>query len=205
MTITGYNLVNLKELVEQVGESRTKEILSDFSCPLNKDVEYFLHSKAIEFAKQSISQTQLIFASYKGTPVLVSYFTLANKEIVLSKKTLTSANWKRRIKKFAMPSDIDGNYHIPAPLIGQIGKNFSNGYNTLISGDELLKLATDKIRETQAVLGGKFIYLECEDKAPLIQFYSENGFVEFGKRNLERDELDKQNGAYLVQMLKYMS
>lgn len=92
MTITGYNLVNLKELVEQVGESRTKEILSDFSCPLNKDVEYFLHSKAIEFAKQSISQTQLIFASYKGTPVLVSYFTLANKEIVLSKKTLTSAN-----------------------------------------------------------------------------------------------------------------
>ena len=69
----------------------------------------------------------------------------------------------------------------------------------------MLKLATDKIRETQAVLGGKFIYLECEDKAPLIQFYSENGFVEFGKRNLERDELDKQNGAYLVQMLKYMS
>lgn len=205
MTMTGYNLVNLKELIEQVGESRTKEILSDFSCPLNKDVEYFLHSKAIEFAKQSISQTQLIFASYKGKPVLVAYFTLANKVIVLSKKTLTSTNWKRRIKKFAMPSDIDGNYHIPAPLIGQIGKNFSNGYNALISGDELLKLATDKIRETQAVLGGRFIYLECEDKAPLIQFYSENGFVEFGKRNLERDELDKQNGAYLIQMLKYMS
>lgn len=203
--MTGYNLVNLKELVEQVGENRSKEILSDFSCSLNKDVEQFIHSKAIDFAKQGISQTQLVFTSYKEQPVLVGYFTLAIKEIVLSQKTLPSANWRRRIKKFAIRSDIDGNYHIPAPLIGQIGKNFQNGYNKLISGDELLKLAIDKVRETQLVLGGKFIYLECEDKAKLVQFYNDNGFVEFGKRDLERDERDMQSGNYLVQLLKYLA
>lgn len=50
--LTGYNLVNLEELVLQVGEERAKEVLSDFSCPLNADVEYFLRHKAIEFSKR---------------------------------------------------------------------------------------------------------------------------------------------------------
>ena len=45
--MTGYGLVNLKDMIQELGEGRTKEILSEFSCPLNKDVEFFLHCKAI--------------------------------------------------------------------------------------------------------------------------------------------------------------
>lgn len=33
--------------------------------------------------------------------------------------------------------------------------------------------------------------LECEDDDRLINFYSSNGFVSFGKRNLEGDETQK--------------
>ena len=47
-------------MIQELGEGRTKEILSEFSCPLNKDVEFFLHCKAIEFARQGIAQTQLV-------------------------------------------------------------------------------------------------------------------------------------------------
>lgn len=203
--MTGYNLVNLKDLVQAVGEERTKQILSDFSCPMNKDVEYFIRSKAIEFSKQGLAQTQLIFTSYKEEPVLIGYFALAVKEIVITRRTVLNYNWRRRINRFATRSDTDGCYYVPAPLIGQLGKNYKNGYNELITGDELLKLAIDKVYETQAVLGGKFVYLECEDKPKLIQFYKDNGFVEFGHRDLERDERDRQSGNYLVQLLKYLS
>lgn len=63
--MTGYGLVNLKDMIQELGEGRTKEILSEFSCPLNKDVEFFLHCKAIEFARQGIAQTQLVVTSYK--------------------------------------------------------------------------------------------------------------------------------------------
>ena len=56
----------------------------------------------------------------------------------------------------------------------------------------------------QAVLGGKFVYLECEDKDALLNFYGDNGFVIFGKRDLDRDERDRQSGQYLVQLLKYL-
>ena len=136
---------------------------------------------------------------------LIGYFTLANKEIVILKgNKLLTAKWRRRVNRFAVRSELDGGYHIPAPLIGQLGKNFKDGRNALITGDELLKLATDKVRETQRILGGKFVYLECEDKPQLLNFYRDNGFVDFGRRDLERDERDRQSGNYLVQLLKYM-
>lgn len=90
-------------------------------------------------------------------------------------------------------------------MLGQIGKNFNNNYNKLISGDILLKLACNKIKEAQDILGGRFIFLECEDKDKLREFYEENGFVCFGKRNLEKDERDKNAGEYLLQMLSDLS
>ena len=77
--MTGFKIVNLKILIEEIGEEPVKELLSNFSCPLNKDVEIFLKQKAIEFSKQGLSQTHLVFASYKGNPEIVGYFCLANK------------------------------------------------------------------------------------------------------------------------------
>lgn len=50
--MTGYRIVNLKLLVEELGEDAAKRILSGFSCPLNPDVEFFLSKKAIDFAKK---------------------------------------------------------------------------------------------------------------------------------------------------------
>ena len=63
----GYVLVNLRDMIEQLGEDKTKNILSNFSCPLNKDVDGFLKNKSIEFSKQGIARTHLVLASYKGS------------------------------------------------------------------------------------------------------------------------------------------
>ncbi len=56
----------------------------------------------------------------------------------------------------------------------------------------------------QMIVGGKVVYLECEDVDRLTEFYSSNGFVAFGKRLLDRDETETLKGEYLVQMLKYI-
>ena len=82
--MTGFRIVNLKILIEEHGKEFAQKLLSDFSCPLNTDVEYFLHKNAIIFSEQSLSQTHLVFASYQNSPVLVGYFTLANKYITVS-------------------------------------------------------------------------------------------------------------------------
>lgn len=204
--MTGYRVVNLNHLREELGEDAANQILSEFSCPLNPDVEFFLSKKAIDFAKNGWAQTHLVFASYQQKWVLVGYFSLASKYIRISAKRLgkTSSSLRRRISKFAtFDKDLKA-YILPAPLIAQLGKNFSNGYNALITGSELLEEACHKIRRLQLDIGGKFAYLECEDKQKLVDFYANNGFCEFDNRPLDRDEIDKLDGRYLVQMLKYI-
>lgn len=201
----GYIQVSLLDLIEQVGEDRTKSILSDFSCPPNAELEGYIKtaSKGIEFARQKIAPTYLIFTSYKSDLALIAYYTTNIKALNVDRFAVSKA-MRKRINKFATYDSVLKAYLIAAPLIAQLGKNFTNGYNKLISGDELLKMACDRIAMAQELIGGKIVYLECEDKPLLIDFYSRNGFVDFGKRPLDRDETEVMSGQYLIQMLKYM-
>lgn len=199
-----YNVINLEDLYNSKGEKDTRNLFEDFECPLNKDVEYFIKNKAIEFSKQGIAKTYIVSTSYKNKQVIVGYFSLTNK-ITEIKKNIISSKMRKRLARFAINDELNKSYSISLPLIGQLGKNYKNTYNNLISGDILLKLACDKIREVQKILGGKFVMLECEDKEKLKEFYENNGFVCFGKRNLEKDEREKNSGEYLLQMLCYLN
>lgn len=200
----GYKVINLKDIYNSMGESKTREILKEYECELNKDVEYFLREKAIEFSKQDISQTFIVMSSYKGQNVIVGYFSIANKATTIKKFILSNSKRKRILKYAKYDAELKG-YNIAIPLIGQLGKNYNNGYNKLISGDILLKLACNKIKESQNILGGRYVFLECEDNEKLREFYESNGFECFGKRNLEKDEREKNNGEYLLQMLRDLS
>lgn len=204
--MTGYRVVNLGVLIEELGEDTAKRILSNFSCPLNRDVEFFAKHKAIDFAKNGWAQTHLVFASYQKEWVLVGYFALSNKYIKISARRLgkASGTLRKRIRKFATYDTELKSYILSAPLIAQLGKNYTDNYNRLITGDELLNEACNKIGKIQIDLGGRFAYLECEDKPKLTEFYETNGFCAFDCRDLDRDETDKMDGSYLVQMLKYI-
>lgn len=198
--MTGYQEVRLVDLVDEIGEDEVQNLLADYLCPLNLDVEDFLRNKAILFAKQGYAQTFLIYTSYKGVPTLAGYYALANKSITVPAKNLNS-KWRSRIKRFAKYDDDLKCYPISLPLIGQIGKNFTRNAERLISGNEILEMACNRVKAALAVLGGKMVYLECEDKPRLIAFYENNGFYRFANRNLDRDELGEMR--YLVQMIRY--
>lgn len=196
----GYKVIRLKDIYNNIGENETKEILKSYKCDLNKDVEYFIKEKAIEFSKQGFAETFIVTSPYKKEEVIVGYFATTNKAINI-KRLVLSETKRKRLLKFAQYDEVYKAYSIALPLIGQLGKNYNNGYDKLITGDMLLKLACNKIKLAQDVLGGRFVFLECEDNPKLKEFYESNGFVCFGKRNLEKDERDKNNGEYLLQML----
>ena len=201
--IQGYKIISLSELLLQVGEERVKDILSSFASPLNKDVESFLKEKAIVFDKQSISKTHLVFAQYREEIVLIGYFTLAYKDFTIPKKSISNslARW---LKKYANYNADLGAYKISAPLIAQLSKNFSNGYNKLITGDELLKMACEMVSEIQMLIGGRIVYIECEDKSCLTEFYERNGFVVFSRRQLDAKSKREMDVDYLLQLLRYL-
>jgi len=111
---------------------RAKSILFDFYCPLNLGLEKFLRNGvAIEFAKQRIAATHLVFTSYKNSPALIGYFTLSSKVIVVKKKSI-SKRLQKRIRKFAQYDENLKQFILLAPFIAQLGKNFNNNiYNIL--------------------------------------------------------------------------
>ncbi len=196
----GFKVVNVRTLIDGLGEDAAKNILSAFLCPLNLDVQDFLRLKAIDFMKQGWAQTHLVFASYKKEPVLVGYFSLANKFITVSAKAVKGET-RKKLAKHATYDDCLKSYQLAIPLIAQLGKNFIMGYNKLITGDELMGIACNKIKAIQYDLGGRFAYLECEDKPKLIEFYERHGFREFDRRPIDSDETGI-HGDCLVQMIR---
>lgn len=202
--MTGYWQVNLRDMIEVMGEDAVYDELSHFSCPLNPDVEMFLREKAILFGNNGFAATHLVYRSFQDKPVIVGYYALANKTVAVKGSNLNS-KWRSRLNRFATYDPELKQYQIALPLIGQLAKNYYNGYDKLISGDDLLGFACQKIRETQMIIGGKMAFLECEDKKPLLDFYTRNGFYRFANRNLDRDEIGHDTSRYLVQMLKYFS
>lgn len=199
---SGYKIIELTALLEAQGEPWVKDHLSRFSCPINKDIENFLRLKSIVFSQQALARTNLVYTSYQGKNVLIGYFTLSNK-IFLVKRDKVSRNTWDRLKKFGTYIPETRSLSISAPLIAQLGKNYTEGYNRLIPGKELLSLALDRVRVAQSIVGGKVVYLECEDKPSLVQFYTQNGFAEFDRRPLDKDETNDINGTHMIQMLRY--
>ncbi len=200
-----YRIITVAALLESYdgNEAAVEKILRQFRCGANADVEKFLLEKALVFDRQGISKTHLVYTSYQGKYVLGGYYALANKSFVVKNNAKISRALKRRVARFGLHDDELRQYVITAPLSGQRGK--FDPYRHLITGDVLLYYACGEVKKVQDIVGGKFVYLECEDKPRLIEFYKENGFVEFGSRELEADEKDSLSGTYLVQMMKYLN
>ena len=175
----------------------TLEELKDFKCALNPDVEDFIKRKAIDFSKKSIAETFIVTTKYERKDIVVGYFTLTYKIIKVQEDSFKGKT-KRRILRFAQPSEESNYYLIPLPLIGQIGKTYFNNYNNLISGKQLLHLAFEKIKIVQNIVGGRFCFLECFENKKLRNFYEENDFKQFNKKKLKQND---KSDEYLVQMM----
>lgn len=191
---------NLSDVLEQMGEDEVKSILSSFVCPLNKDVEYFCKYKAVEFSKRNFSKTYIVFweTDDESEKEFVGYYTIATKVMKVERSAVSNREAKK-LREQGIFNEKDNTYTVPATLIGQLGKNYADGNNLLIDGADLLQLAIEKAKEVQRQIGGKFVYLECEEEKKLIQFYENNNFKVFGKRELDGDETNIR-GKYLVQL-----
>ena len=120
----------------------------DFSSPLNDEVQEFLQKKAVHSLHLGASMTYLVYDS--NTSRLLGYFTLVLKPFSIEKEKLSKTKC-RLIERFA---DMDGERYTAAVyLIAQIGKNFAIEDGERISGDELLRLAFEKLYVAREIVG----------------------------------------------------
>jgi hypothetical protein len=198
--VSEYRLINLCDLLLNDSEEGVNKILSRFSCPTNKDIEIFLKEKAVAFSKASIARTYLVYADSGRQADLVGFFALAPKSLLIKSVSELSNTLAKKISRF---SDYYEEYKaqiISVVLIAQLGKNFTNANDKLISGEQLLKLAFDTIKDIQKGLGGKTVCAEAEDSPALLNFYINNGFIRLQNRDVKEGLVNKAN--YLVQLVK---
>lgn len=176
----GYSIIKVGNLIESGKQQAFDDMVANFSCPLNIDVEMFLKHTAIENQKKNISSTSLVYAPFEGHEVLVGYYSLALQ--VLSFDIGLSKSMRQKITGFKDTQKTT----TPVFLIGQLGKNFYNDYNTLISGEALFAKAIQDIKEAQRLVAGRLIMVECKNDEHLKKFYGDTlGFKEI--------ECDKSN------------
>jgi hypothetical protein len=194
-------ILNIREYLgtDGGGEDVLRQILSTYSCEINIDVERFLLEQSIEFTKKNQSVTYMVFAS-DGCEIL-GYFTIAVKPISVD-GTEFSNTVKKKIARVSQQDAESGNYLLSAYLIAQLGKNFNSRGNKIITGEQLLNLAIEKIKELQYMVGGLVVFLEAENEPKLIDFYEhENGFKHFDTRKINVGT-DREHS--LIQLLKVL-
>ena len=197
-----YSVINIRRYLNsdnlRLGESRLLQVLSGFSCPSNPDVERFLKKSSVEFTKKKQSVTYLVFDI--SSMVLVGYFTLALKPLTIRGETVSNTVKKKllRVSEWDEKSDT---YTMSAYLIAQLGKNFTNGVDKKITGEELLVLAWNKIKEIQYLGGGVVTFLEAENEEKLLSFYRNNRFSQFDTRQATSDTDESHE---LVQLLRLL-
>ncbi len=181
-----YVTVNILDMIDAIGEDGTSAVLSDFSCPLNYEIENFVKKNAVDFAKRKISITHLVMNETGG---LSAVFTLAHKAVEISNIGLSSST-RKRLGRFAQLDQSTNSYTISAFLIAQFSKNFSESVDKIPSGIQLMENVTKVLQSVQHEVGGGVMYLECEDKTKLLSFYenAQNGFRVFNERFSNADQ-----------------
>ncbi len=190
-------LISLKDLINEMDREELFQLLSSFECSLDKDIEFFLKNRAVQFEQLSKARTYLIvneneLREKQITDVsIVGYFDLALKVLTVPESI------SNRIRK-----DIDGlsaKIHgeqissFPVYLIGQLGRNTKIPKSS-ISGCELIGYAFDVIQPAVESVGGRYVLVECHDDEKLVKFYAENHFTAFA--NIP------DNGYPMVQIIR---
>ena len=92
--MNNHSVINILDLLDTVGEDEVKNILSDFSCPKNHEIEDFLLNSAIEFAKRKMSITYLVFDELLQ---FIGYFTLTHKSSLIPIDMLSKTSQKNSL------------------------------------------------------------------------------------------------------------
>ena len=171
-----------------------KNFLENFKSIETNDIEIFLHEKAIKYEKDSISSTHLVF-NENGT--LVGYFSIANKGLVITEHNykILSNTQKRKLTYSGRKLE-NSVYIVNSYLLGQIGKNYNIPKEEMIEGIDLLTLAFNLILEAEKIINAKYVWLECENKNKLIDFYNNFGFQKI------KDFRSENNLTVMIMKLK---
>ena len=197
-----FTVLNIREYLvnenSKLGEEKLRQLLSEFSCPLNVDVQHFLRQQAIEFSKKHQAVTYLVLSVEDAE--LLGYFSITIKPLVVRAEPFSNTV-RRKLARFSEMDRSEQTYNIAAYLIAQLGKNYSDRAKDRITGHELLEAAIRQLQILQYQVGGMVAFVEADDNEKLLSFYENYGFKRFDTRQTTSSEDEPHE---LVQLLRLL-
>lgn len=153
--------------------------IDHFHCVLDKDIEYFLKNKSIDFLNRGFSNTFLIFSEESilvGDYQIEGYFTLSHKAIPRSENI---SNTQSKKISGSPSSEI-----LSFALVGQIGKkHYFNKEGSLISSNislsDIFHYVNVQLHRANEYIPIKWILVECNDIIHKKGLYEKEGFTYF--------------------------
>ncbi|MBR3651852.1 MAG: hypothetical protein IKN52_16490 [Victivallales bacterium] len=173
-----FSIINIHDVLDLYGFEYTQNLALSFQCPLNTEIEQFIHDKAIPFARQKIAVTYFIL---NDEHKLAGYFALAGKLFKIACNHQSNTFKNKILKHGTYDADSDSLLS-SSYLIAQFGKNFNLPKHEYISGNRLMELAFEVLQDIQRRIGGGIVFLECEDNTNLLGFYQNHHFKVYGSR-----------------------
>lgn len=200
--VNDFMALNIRKYLEnedgRLGEDKLMQLLSEFSCPLNPDVERFLKRQSIEFAKKHQAVTYLVLSVEDAE--LLGYFSITIKPLVVKAESFSNTT-KRKLARFSEINKSGKTYNLAAYLIAQLGRNYSDRAKGRITGRELLEAAIRQTQILQYQAGGMVTFVETENNEKLLSFYKNYGFKQFDTRHTVSHEDEPHE---LVQLLRLL-
>ena len=102
--MNGFLVVNIQDLIQQLGDENVFFLLNSFSAPKNKEIEKFIQERALDFVQRKLAVTYIVLDTNGDC---AAYFTLANKALEFPAVTMSQSTRKRieRYSKFNEESD----------------------------------------------------------------------------------------------------
>ena len=197
-----FTVLNIREYLvnenSKLGKEKLRQLLSEFSCPLNVDVQHFLRQQAIEFSKKHQAVTYLVLSVEDAE--LLGYFSITIKPLVVRAEPFSNTV-RRKLARFSEMDRSEQTYNIAAYLIAQLGKNYSDRAKGRITGQELLEAAIRQLQIVQSLASGMVAFVEADNNGKLLSFYENYGFKRFDTRQTTSS---KDEPHELVQLLRLL-
>lgn len=177
--------IRLFDLLAMDGGEKFFESVANSFVSKNADVEQFFREKSVQATKLNTAATYLVISYEDKKFDLLGYFTLATKMLTLKQSSLSKTECKS-ISRFGYFDEDSQSYKLPAVLIAQFSRNFNESSKS-ISGDDLMDIALDKIRDILHSTSGKAVFLECEQSEKIVGFYTRHNFQPLGNTVLSKD------------------
>lgn len=167
-----YELYSLRELIENVGEPRTAEVLRRFTCTKDPDLELFLHRNAVMMEKKALSRT---YVALTDDDRVVGYFSVGMKCMGVPDDVPISGSLRKKL-------NVNGETGVAQMyLLGQLARSDDSEVGI---GAKLLDDALDIIHRAFIAVGCRAVRVDC--KTDLLGYYLDHGFT-FINRNPDDD------------------